>query len=215
MNDGRKTPVNPWTNEPQRQPQDSPRRTRVLGAAVGVLVVVVLIVVGAWALIGGDSDDSDTASGESSGTVTAVAPVTTVTTVTVEPEETVAEETFTGTTSGTEPQSTASGSGPAESAGSGPLACDGRGVLIVNSIMDDAADFDAQLANSRARWPDAVVMSPGDCPSLRPAHPDSGAAVYAVVIDYGDDLAGLCAAEIPGERNARLLNGDTSYRSPC
>ena len=189
---------------------------KILAALAGALVVVVLIVVGVWVLTGDDSDDSDIAAAtftESPG-VTSDAPAT-VTTVTVAPEEETEE-------SGTPTVAPLPESAPEPShedatshSGSGPLACDGRGVLIVNSVLGNAQNFDQQMADSRVQWPDAVLMEPGDCPSLRPVEPESGASVYAFVIDYGDDLESLCAAEIPDVRNARLLNSDTSYASPC
>jgi hypothetical protein len=214
MNDSRQTPANPWVNAPQQQSQGSPRRGKALATVAAVLVVVVLVVVGAWALTGNDSDDSDTAATTSteSPEVTSDAPAT-LTTVTVAPEE-QAEETTTPTAVPL-PESSPDPSPEDAPSGSGPLACDGRGVLIVNSVMDDAQNFDQQMTDSRTQWPDAILMEPGDCPSLRPAEPKSGASVYAFVIDYGDDLAALCTAERNGGGNARLLNNDTSYSSPC
>lgn len=210
-------PANPWMNEPQ--PQGNPRRTRIpatIATMAGVLVVVVLIVVGVWTLTGDDTDDSDTAAATftESPEVTSDAPAT-VTTVTVAPEEDTEE-------SGTPTAVPLPESSPepfhedaTSHSGSGPLACNGRGVLIVNSVLDNAQNFDQQMADSRVKWPDAVLMEPGDCPSLRPVEPESGASVYAFVIDYGDDLDSLCAAERNGGGNARLLNSDTSYVSPC
>lgn len=146
--------------------------------------------------------------------VTSDAPAT-VTTVTVAPEEDTEE-------SGTPTAVPLPESSPepfhedaTSHSGSGPLACNGRGVLIVNSVLDNAQNFDQQMADSRVQWPDAVLMEPGDCPLLRPVELESGASVYAFVIDYGDDLDSLCAAERNGGGNARLLNSDTSYVSPC
>lgn len=214
MNDSPQTPANPWANDPQQQSQGSPRRGRALATVAAVLVVVVLVVVGVWALTGNDSDDSDTAATTftESPEVTSDAPAT-LTTVTVAPEE-KAEETTTPTAVPL-PESSPDSSREDASSGSGPLACDGRGALIVNSVMDNAQNFDQQMTDSRTQWPDAVLMEPGDCPSLRPAEPKSGASVYAFVIDYGDDLAALCTAERNGGGNARLLDNDTSYSSPC
>lgn len=91
--------------------------------------------------------------------------------------------------------------------------CDGRGVLIVNSIYGDSPTFNEEVAQTRSQYPGVEILAPGTCPSLRARH--NGSPVYAAVIDYGHDIAALCAAEVPGELNARLLNNDSSYSSPC
>lgn len=179
-----------------------------------VLVAVVLVVVGVRTLTGNDSDDSDVASAtfteSPAGEDSSDAPAT-VTTVTVAPEE-QAEETTTPTALPL-PEPSPVPSPEDATSGSGPLACDGRGVLIVSTVRTDTGLFQQEMENSRARWPDAVIMPPGSCPSVRGN--SGGADNYAVVIDYGDDLAALCAAERNGGGNARLLNSDTSYNSPC
>lgn len=111
------------------------------------------------------------------------------------------------------------GSEPAERSASGNgagrgLQCDGRGVLIVASVMGDSPTFRSEVDGAIAANPGAVLLEPGYCPSLRASV--DGTTVHPVVVDYGDDRAGLCgaAASTPGS-NARLLNDDTSYSSPC
>lgn len=181
-----------------------------------VLVAVVLVVVGVRTLTGNDSDDSDVASAtfteSPAGEDSSDAPAT-VTTVTVAPEEETEE-------SGTPTVAPLPESAPEPShedatshSGSGPLACDGRGVFIVQTVKGDSGDVAGEIGNGLTAHPGSVLMPPGSCPSLR-AHSDH-ADNYAVVIDYGDDLDSLCAAERNGGGNARLLNSDTSYASPC
>ncbi|MDN5582787.1 MAG: hypothetical protein ACTH2Y_08735 [Corynebacterium sp.] len=94
------------------------------------------------------------------------------------------------------------------------LACDGRGVLIVSSVMGNSPTFRSEVDGAVAANPGAVLLEPGHCPSLRPGV--DGTTVHPVVVDYGDDREALCAAAAatPGS-NARLLDGDTSYSSPC
>lgn len=94
------------------------------------------------------------------------------------------------------------------------LACDGRGVLIVSSVMGNSPTFRSEVDGAVAANPGAVLLEPGHCPSLR-AGVDA-TTVHPVVVDYGDDREALCAAAAatPGS-NARLLDGDTSYSSPC
>lgn len=124
-------------------------------------------------------------------------------TVTAEPAE---SRTQPGSPSETEP-------GPQSELGDG-LACDGRGVLIISSAMGNSPTFRSEVDGAVAANPGAVLLEPGHCPSLR-ARVD-GTTVHPVVVDYGDDREALCtaAAATPGS-NARLLDGDTSYSSPC
>ena len=187
---------------------------KILAALAGALVVVVLIVVGVWVLTGDDSDDSDIAAAtftESPG-VTSDAPAT-VTTVTVAPEEETEESGTPTVVPLPESSQEPSHEDATSHSGSGPLACDGRGVLIVQTVKGDSGDVAGEIGNGLTAHPGSVLMPPGSCPSLR-AHSDH-ADNYAVVIDYGDDLDSLCAAERNGGGNARLLNSDTSYASPC
>jgi hypothetical protein len=94
------------------------------------------------------------------------------------------------------------------------LPCDGRGVLIVSSVMGNSPSFRSEVDGAVSANPGAVLLEPGHCPSLRATV--DGTTVHPVVVDYGDDRAGLCsaAASMPGS-NARLLDEDTSYSSPC
>lgn len=156
---------------------------------VGVVVVAAVVVAVMFWRSGGDGQD-------------VAGPAWTTATVPAEvPAETTAATT----------------SAPAQEpvpSGSGSLACDGRGVLIVSSVMANSPTFQQEIDGALASSPAAVELEPGHCPSLRATVDDVD--VHPVVIDYGDDIAGLCraAASAPGT-NARLLNDDTSYSSPC
>lgn len=222
MNTTPDRPENPWTrgmNAPVPAPSGSPApghsRGRGVALVTGVLVLALCVAAGVWSLTrdGDDAGTADEASPNFTGAVETPSDVVdatgtgagqTVTTVTVT-EETPVSELHAPTA---EPSPL-----PGNASGSGPLPCDGRGVLIVNSVYSNSPVFQQEVDAALAQDPRAVVLPPGSCPSLRP-HAD-GADIYAVVVDYGGDLSSLCAAEVPGTRNARLLNGDTSYRSPC
>jgi hypothetical protein len=115
--------------------------------------------------------------------------------------------------------SAADGDGPSGGSTAGEHAgtvmpCDGRGVLIVSSVMGDSPSFRSEVDGAVSANPGAVLLDPGHCPSLRATV--DGITVHPVVVDYGDDRAALCraAASTPGS-NARLLDDDTSYSSPC
>lgn len=214
MNAPSNRPTNPWAAGTRQGTSGANKgRTVVIGA--GVFAVVLCVVVGAWFL--GRSTSGEGAASPTTGTTgvtggAKAAASPTVTTVTVAPEPTaptaVPPPDTSPTTTRPEPEP-----GGNTGAGSGPLACDGRGVLVVNSIYGNSPGFRQEVDTSLAENPGSVLMNPGDCPSLRPRH--NGAAVYAVVVDYGDDLASLCTDELNGGGNARLLNSDTSYSSPC
>lgn len=115
--------------------------------------------------------------------------------------------------------SAADGDGPSGRSTAGEPAgavmpCDGRGVLIVSSVMGDSPSFRSEVDGAVSANPGAVLLDPGHCPSLRATV--DGTTVHPVVVDYGDDRAALCRAAVstPGS-NARLLDDDTSYSSPC
>lgn len=95
----------------------------------------------------------------------------------------------------------------------GSIACDGRGVLIVQSIIDTGQDIQAEAAPTLAMYPTAQVLTPGACSSLRASV--DGNKVYAVVIDYGKDIAGLCSAAARIGGNPRIMNNDADFTSPC
>ncbi|MDY5839270.1 MAG: hypothetical protein SPJ78_00905 [Corynebacterium camporealensis] len=92
--------------------------------------------------------------------------------------------------------------------------CDDTPVLIVESVLDDGSGNQAaqRIPEVMNIYPGTVFYTPGACPSLRASV--DGQDVYAVAREY-DDTAALCDAWAAQGGNARLLNGDTSYSSPC
>lgn len=89
-------------------------------------------------------------------------------------------------------------------------ACDGRYILIVDSVIADGGDSDtfSKLAQS-------VLMGepspreftvPGQCGSLRKSV--HGADIYPVYVDYGSDKAAACRAKATYGGNVRPLIDD-------
>jgi hypothetical protein len=207
--------TNAWGRPPEEPEPRRPaagRRALIAGAAV---VVIAAAAVGGWFYRRDDGDDGGNAVAEPVFTEDAAG--TSTEAESPESKESAAntENTVTPVTVPAEPETSAAPAAePASGSGrSGGTTCDGRGVLIVNSVFSDSHIFQQEIDTALAEHPGSKVLGPGTCPSLR-AHKD-GADVYAVVVDYGDDLPGLCSAAAAGRGNARLLNDDTSYNSPC
>ncbi|WP_414120933.1 hypothetical protein [Corynebacterium nuruki] len=194
-------------------------RKRGVLIAGAVVLVGAVAVGGGWIILGGDgdgdvtavpgfktaptttgADDADGVDGEEAEPTADEVVVTE--TVTVQPEKPRAA-----------PPSPVEPEAPARRSSGGGVTCDGRGVLIVNSVMGNSPGFDQEVGTALSQNPGALVLGPDTCPSLRSSV--DGTSVTAIVIDYGDDLSSLCAAEAQGRGNARLLNSDTSYSSPC
>lgn len=91
--------------------------------------------------------------------------------------------------------------------------CDGRGVLIVQSVIDVGGNVQSELAAALDAYPDAEFSESGACASLRPSV--NGQQVYAVWIDYGQNISGLCSAAAGTDLNARILKNEADYSSPC
>lgn len=98
-------------------------------------------------------------------------------------------------------------------------ACDGRYILILDSIIDYGDRSDT--INRIADWVMRVdptgkprrFMVPGHCPSLR-AQLD-GNDIYPVLLDFGTDSAGVCEAKAAYGGNARVLSNTAEYVDPC
>lgn len=94
------------------------------------------------------------------------------------------------------------------------LPCQGNYALIVDSVVVYPGQNPRPLVRkSLAANPGTESTYPGACAAFR-SHVD-GADVYPIYIDYGSDLAGVCAAESRGEGNARKLQQVADYSSPC
>jgi len=79
--------------------------------------------------------------------------------------------------------------------------------------MGDSANLDGEIGTALDQHPGSILVAPGTCASLRAMR--NGVPVYAVLIDYGNDVSSLCAAEAAGKGNSRILDNQASYRSPC
>ena len=92
--------------------------------------------------------------------------------------------------------------------------CDGSYALIVDSVVVyPGQDPKPLVRKSLAAHPGAEATYPDQCAAFRSRV--DGAYVYPVYIKYGNDLAGVCAAQNRGEGNARKLQRVADYSSPC
>lgn len=93
-------------------------------------------------------------------------------------------------------------------------ACDGRNILIVDSvIVHPGEDADALVRDSLRRNPNASYMKPGHCPSLRAQA--EGGEVYPIYVDYGSDRSRMCSMAARSGGNPRTLNTQGDFSSPC
>lgn len=216
------------TPEPaQPAPDQTPRRKGpVIAAVVAVVAVIAAAAGGGWYLLNGNGSDGGSASAadpafssvqettsETPGEETADStPEEVVETVTVTAEPEPEQESGSGADSASA-SDLGSGSGSARNFSGGDLRCDGRNVLVVGSVMSNSPTFDQEISATLSANPGATVLAPGTCASLRSQV--DGAGVYAVVVDYGSDVSGLCSAEAAGGGYSRVLDDTPSYRSPC
>lgn len=112
----------------------------------------------------------------------------------------------------TQPRAQAAGS-DAMSISSDTIPCDGRGVLIVSSIIDTGQDVVAEANNVIAQYPNSRMLRPGACSSLRASV--DGNSVYPVVIDYGFNTTTLCTAAARMGGNPRIMNKSADFSDPC
>lgn len=115
--------------------------------------------------------------------------------------------------------STSSAASASVSGGATTPQCDGRGVMIIESVVDDGTGAaQARISQLLAEHPGAQWYRPAACPSLRGSI--NGQSIYPVVVDYGRDFDRLCAdfyaaGADPSYRNARILNNVSEAQSPC
>lgn len=93
------------------------------------------------------------------------------------------------------------------------IPCDGRGVLIIHSIVDTGQDIAAEARSVLTTNPGAQLLQPGACSSLRASL--DGNDVYGIVIDYGFDTDRLCRAAASIGGNPRTMNNSGDFTSPC
>ncbi|MCF4007216.1 hypothetical protein L1O03_08520 [Corynebacterium uropygiale] len=91
--------------------------------------------------------------------------------------------------------------------------CDGRYILIHQSVLGDADQVNDELATAIMGHPDREYTYPGQCSSLR-AQVD-GVDVYPVYTDYGTNLQAMCAAKQREGGNGRTLNNNGDFTDPC
>ena len=98
-------------------------------------------------------------------------------------------------------------------------ACDGRGILIVDSVIDygDRADTVHRLAvevlTADPTGKSRQYTFPGQCPSLRAQV--NGNDIYPVYLDFGHDTEALCRARANYGGDARVLSNRAEFTSPC
>lgn len=96
-------------------------------------------------------------------------------------------------------------------------ACDGRYILIVDSIIDEAGDSDTfhrlAVAALTASTPAREYTVPGRCASLRKKV--DGNVIYPVYLDFGTDKSAMCAAKSRYSGNGRTLNNSGDFTDPC
>ena len=117
------------------------------------------------------------------------------------------------------PSTSSTSSAASVSGGATTPQCDGRGVMIIESVVDDGTGAaQARISQLLAEHPGAQWYRPAACPSLRGSI--NGQSIYPVVVDYGRDFDRLCAdfyaaGADTSYRNARILNNVSEAQSPC
>lgn len=98
-------------------------------------------------------------------------------------------------------------------------ACDGRAILILDSVVDEGnggaamPDIARQVLMAHPSGKPVQFTVPGACPSLR-AQLD-GQNIYPVYLDYGADVNAMCRAKATYGGNGRILSNAAEYVDPC
>ena len=93
-------------------------------------------------------------------------------------------------------------------------ACDGRTILIVDSVIArPGTDVPRAIADSMRAHSGSAYTLPGQCPSLRAQY--EGSDVYAIYRDYGQDKTAACTARRNLGGHARVLDSSGNYGDPC
>ncbi|WP_027020156.1 hypothetical protein [Corynebacterium sputi] len=105
-----------------------------------------------------------------------------------------------------------------EPSGPSTLPCDGRGILILESVVVPEGREAAPKINAAvAKWSRSLnpvrYAEPGGCPSLRSEL--NGDAIYPVFVDYGFNTGELCSAMRNHGGNARTVSERPEFLSPC
>lgn len=93
--------------------------------------------------------------------------------------------------------------------------CDGRYILIHDSVIDNGNDVDLHqhIAGTILAHKTWKYTYPGQCSSLR-AQID-GRDIYPIYEDFGTDRAAMCAAQAASGGNGRTLNNNGDFSDPC
>lgn len=105
------------------------------------------------------------------------------------------------------------GAGEWQVAGISTPACDGRYILIHDSVIGTSDISNVRIAKDIRKNPDWEYTHPGQCSSLRGQV--DGEDVYPVYEDFGYDLDAMCAAKNATGGNGRTLNNDADFTDPC
>lgn len=96
-------------------------------------------------------------------------------------------------------------------------ACDGRNILIIDSVIDQGSGTATQIAQQvlmqHPSGKDLRFTVPGQCPSLRSQV--NGQDIYPVYLDYGADTDAMCRAKAAYGGNGRILSNSAEYVDPC
>lgn len=128
-------------------------------------------------------------------------------------------ESSTSTATSTQPADDSSGFISSVSTSRGPVsashpACDGRTILIVQSVLDgNNSTTRNELAGALEQDGDLEFAPPGQCPSLRGSY--NGSDVYPVYFDMGANQAAACSAKRQWGGNVRTLNNEGDFSDPC
>lgn len=102
-----------------------------------------------------------------------------------------------------------------KSAWAGPgVACDGRWILIVESVLvgpGDAAPL--VVGDAIDRWPGSSSTPGSACSSMRATY--EGKKVYAIYYDAGHSVSEVCALKAKYGGNARSMNNVGDFSDPC
>lgn len=98
-------------------------------------------------------------------------------------------------------------------------ACDGRAILILDSVVDEGNDGGAmhdiaqQVLMMHPSGKPVRFTVPGACPSLRAQL--NGQNIYPIYIDYGSDVDAMCRAKATYGGNGRILSNSAEFVDPC
>lgn len=91
--------------------------------------------------------------------------------------------------------------------------CDGRYILIVESVLISSGEPFSETSRVQDKYPGSKILYGGACSSLRSQV--NGNDVYAIYFDAGHSVDKVCALKAQYGGNARSLNNDADFSDPC